>query len=78
MKAIILSFLISLLIVDKETNEPLAGVSVKSLKTNEVYYSDMEGVVFLPDSCCDYVFEYISYQDTIASSENSIIKLEQE
>jgi hypothetical protein len=78
MKAVILSFLISLLIVDKDTNEPLTGVSVRSLATNETYYSNLDGVVFLPDSCCDYQIEYISYKDTIISSEIPIIKMREE
>lgn len=75
MKTLFLAFLTTLLVVDKETNEPLVGVEVTSKETGETYYTDLDGKVEIPTDSCQYILEYISYQDTVVCGQDTLIKM---
>jgi hypothetical protein len=75
MKTLILALLTTLLVVDKETNEPLVGVGVTSKETGKTYYTDLDGKVEIPSDSCEYVLEFISYRDTVVCGQDTLIKM---
>ncbi|MHA1989152.1 MAG: hypothetical protein ACW98D_21220 [Promethearchaeota archaeon] len=77
MKTLFLAFLSTLLIVDVETNEPLVGVEVINKQTGESYYSDIDGKVNIPSDSCNYILNYISYDDTLICGQDTLVKMKQ-
>ena len=62
--------LFTLLIVDKDNN-PLPGVKVQNLETNQIMYTNFEGELSLPEVDCQYSIDMISYQDTVICWDDS-------
>lgn len=74
---ILIMYIISLIIIDSNTKEPLTGVQIKNLKNNKSYYTDLDGKVEIcDDDSCGYQITHISYSDTIISNIKSDLIIE--
>jgi len=65
--------LITRTIIDSETKEELTGVKITT--ENNIFYSDFNGKIKLPQHIKQFKIELISYQDTTIISTDRIIKI---
>lgn len=61
MKTLIFTFLIKLTIIDINTNEKLPGVKVET--NQNIYYSNLDGVINIPNNEKILNIDYISYEN---------------
>ena len=61
MKTLIFAFLIKLTIIDINTNEKLPGVKVET--NQNIYYSNLDGVINIPNNEKILNIDYISYEN---------------